>query len=200
MRLSLRTRARAWRGAVETLKGASHAALQGCGMNLTEVPRVRTASRRDARATRCRFEGRDVHPKKKYLLRISAHSGSQVRTLLSYAKKIISYRRFVRRIRTHPRAQSAPPCGARPCTNPFFAPSRAILVTMAIETVRARLSREPEPRVPRAFPAAHPVFSSASHPGGSFHPCGSAGADARSATRPRCSAPRASRAAARSPS
>ena len=123
-----------------------------------------------------------------------------VRTLLSYAKKIISYRRFVRRIRTHPRAQSAPPCGARPCTNPFFAPSRAILVTMAIETVRARLSREPEPRVPRAFPAAHPVFSSASHPGGSFHPCGSAGADARSATRPRCSAPRASRAAARSPS
>ena len=46
-----------------------------------------------------------------------------VRTLLSYAKKIISYRRFVRRIRTHPRAQSAPPCGARPCTNPFFARS-----------------------------------------------------------------------------
>ena len=196
MRLSLRTRARAWRGAVETLKGASHAALQGSGMNLTEIPRSNGFAPRRASdpmsLRRTRGSPEEKIP--------STYSGSQVRTLLSYAKKIISYRRFVRRIRTHPRAQSAPPCGARPCTNPFFAPSRAILVTMAIETVRARLSREPEPRVPRAFPAAHPVFSSASHPGGSFHPCGSAGADARSATRPRCSAPRASRAAARSPS
>ena len=73
-------------------------------------------------------------------------------------------------MREHPRAESAPPCGARPCTNPFFAPSRAILVTMAIETVRARLSREPEPRVPRAFPAAHPVLSPASTQAGQSVP------------------------------
>ena len=92
------------------------------------------------------------------------HRGSE--RFCHTAKKIISHVGLSDEYE-YPRAESAPPCGARPCTNPFFAPSRAILVTMAIETVRARLSREPEPRVPRAFPAAHPVFSSASHPGGS---------------------------------
>ena len=197
MRVSLRARARAWRGAVETLKGASHAALQGSGMSLKEIPRSNGfAPRRASDPMSLRRTRRSPEGFYESTCNVSTSSDYFV----IYAKKIISYRRFVRRKRTHPRAESAPPCGARPCTNPFFAPSRAILVTMAIETVRARLSREPEPRVPRAFPAAHPVFSSASHPGGSYHPCGSAGADARSATRPRSSAPRASRAAARSPS
>lgn len=162
MRVSLRARARAWRGAVETLKGASHAALEGSGMDSTEIPRSNGFAPRRAsdpvslRRTRRPPEG---------LPSTVPRTGSDY-FVIRTAKKIISHVGLSDEYE-HPRAESAPPCGARPCTNPFFAPSRAILVTMAIETVRARLSREPEPRVPRAFPAAHPVFSSASHPGGS---------------------------------
>ena len=173
MRVSLRARARAWRGAVETLKGASHAALEGSGMDSTEIPRSNGFAPRCAsdpeslRRTRRSPEGLPstvLYWFGLFSRFMTHHRGSE--RFCHTAKKIISHVGLSDEYE-HPRAESAPPCGARPCTNPFFAPSRAILVTMAIETVRARLSREPEPRVPRAFSAAHPVFSSASHPGGS---------------------------------
>ena len=173
MRVSLRARARAWRAAVETLKGASHAALEGSGMDSTEIPRSNGFAPRCAsdpeslRRTRRSPEGLPstvLYWFGLFSRFMTHHRGSE--RFCHTAKKIISHVGLSDEYE-HPRAESAPPCGARPCTNPFFAPSRAILVTMAIETVRARLSREPEPRVPRAFSAAHPVFSSASHPGGS---------------------------------
>ena len=62
-------------------------------------------------------------------------------------------------------------------------------LTMAIEKVRARFSREPDLRFPRAraFPAAHPVLLG--NP--PMRVRSDAGADARGATRPRSTEERA---------
>lgn len=118
----------------------------------------------------------------------------------TYREKNNIARRFVRRIRTSSRRVRA--AVRRPAVHePVF---RAITRDPCHHGHRDG-ARPSFTRTRTSRPARVPCRTSGFFLGFpprrvSSHPCGSAGADARGETRPRCSAPRASRAAARSPS
>ena len=165
------------------------------------------ASRRDARATLSRFEGRDVHPKD-YHLRyhvlvrtiFAVHdSSSRFGTILSYREKNNIARRFVRRIRTSSRRVRA--AVRRPAVHEpvFRAITRDPCHHGHRDGARPSFTRTRTSRPARVLYRTSGFFLGFPPRRVSSHPCGSAGADARGETRPRCSAPRASRAAARSP-